>query len=293
MATSTSTFPGGDDDEAGYFGVAITRNQRIRKNMDKLYRLHHKLAGVQDEIDDTENKLEMLGIDVEDLYDGWNEADEDDYEDMAFDDRGGAVGYDEDDEDDGYDDEYDDDYPEEDEPEDEDPREYGKLAKSILSGGPFVKPSIVPQSPWIAAAAFTAAGRSGAQATDAPASQRAPQARRMLADAAKKKGQGVPIWVYEQRCGDRNGADFLVYFVAAAEPISPEVVKAYGPKGIGAIRLVARANGAEKVPVPAVPKGKGNAKNGSARPGGGMPPAGAFAAQTPRGAARGGNRRSV
>lgn len=55
-------------DNVGYFGLALNSKQRIKKNTDKLARLHRKLLRVQQEIDATEDKLESLGVDVDDLY---------------------------------------------------------------------------------------------------------------------------------------------------------------------------------------------------------------------------------
>lgn len=64
----------GREPKSGYVGIALTRDQRIRKNMDRLYRLHHKAEDVSDEIEEAEEKLERLGVDVDELYDSWNEG---------------------------------------------------------------------------------------------------------------------------------------------------------------------------------------------------------------------------
>lgn len=53
----------------GYFGLALTNRQRIRKNTDRLVRLHRRLLRVQRAILETESKLAMLGEDVDDIYD--------------------------------------------------------------------------------------------------------------------------------------------------------------------------------------------------------------------------------
>lgn len=60
------------DPESGYFGIAITRDQRIRKNMDKLYRLVSKFEELAAEIEETEDKLASFGVDVEELYASWD-----------------------------------------------------------------------------------------------------------------------------------------------------------------------------------------------------------------------------
>lgn len=95
MMTDDSAYGGAeDDDEAGYFGIAITHDQRVRKNIDRLYRLVEKYEDVADKIEETERKLESLGVDVEDLYDSWDYIED---PDEAYDgvlDEGDGDGYD-------------------------------------------------------------------------------------------------------------------------------------------------------------------------------------------------------
>lgn len=64
----------GGDEEAGAFRlVAVTKSQRIRKNMDKLYRALDEIEGLMGEIEEMESKLDALGdVDVNELYDSWN-----------------------------------------------------------------------------------------------------------------------------------------------------------------------------------------------------------------------------
>lgn len=54
--------------ETGYTGIAFTHDQRVRKNIDALIRLHAKRDRVDNDIERHEEKLERLGIDVNDLY---------------------------------------------------------------------------------------------------------------------------------------------------------------------------------------------------------------------------------
>lgn len=64
----------GGEEEAGAFRlVAVTKSQRVRKNMDKLYRALDEIEGLMAEIEEMESKLDSLGdVDVNELYDSWN-----------------------------------------------------------------------------------------------------------------------------------------------------------------------------------------------------------------------------
>lgn len=64
----TSDDPWSGGTQVGYFGLALTNRQRIRKNVDKLVRLHRRRLRVEREIIETESKLDMLGEDVDGLY---------------------------------------------------------------------------------------------------------------------------------------------------------------------------------------------------------------------------------
>lgn len=68
---------GEDDEEAGAFRlVAITKSQRVRKNMDKLYRALEEIEGLMADIDEMEGKLDSLGeVDVNELYESWGAGD--------------------------------------------------------------------------------------------------------------------------------------------------------------------------------------------------------------------------
>jgi len=67
----------GGADESGYVGLALTHDQRVRKNIDHLVKLHSKMERIQEEIEDTEDKLEDLGVDVPELYSSLDIEDED------------------------------------------------------------------------------------------------------------------------------------------------------------------------------------------------------------------------
>lgn len=67
----------GGVDESGYVGLALTHDQRVRKNVDHLVKLHSRAERIQAEIEETEDKLEDLGVDVAALYESLGVDDED------------------------------------------------------------------------------------------------------------------------------------------------------------------------------------------------------------------------
>ncbi len=69
----------GQDEEAGFMGIALSRKARIKKNTKKLFRLNSRLDKLMDEIEETEEKLERYGVEPQELYAGWG------FDDVEFD----------------------------------------------------------------------------------------------------------------------------------------------------------------------------------------------------------------
>lgn len=64
--------------ESGFLGIAIGRGARTRRLTRRLYKENRQLDRVLDDIERIEEKLERLGVDPDDLYEGWG------FEDVDF-----------------------------------------------------------------------------------------------------------------------------------------------------------------------------------------------------------------
>lgn len=270
---------GDEEDEAGYFGIAVTRDQRIRKNMDRLYRLTDKFQELAAKIEETEDKLESFGVDVQELYESWElvepdeaydgiaegmeedeeEYEEDDYEE-GFEGDGGAGGG-------GVIGHIDDLSDEElealqsgeltlddlgvgeaalDFDEDEEPADI--RAESAQNPARLFPPGTTSGRGFkevtrLGNAPWIARGKfasTSKQGIASPIGAFAAEARRSLLNSASR-GTDEPVWVYQQTMGQKA----IMYYVAIGEDVPAPLLQKWNQlPGYGQIKLVGTANGA-------------------------------------------------